>query len=115
MAIPTVNVDSLPEAGHMFSGLPPAVSQALEDAAFTTTYPSGSVLFTEGQSPRGIYLLRHGRVKLSVRNRDGKLSILRIAQAGEVLGMSAAVSGAVSDRSCDATAETQGTCEVSFI
>jgi len=115
MATHTMKLENPSIADQMFSDLSPTLSQALEDAAFTTTYHSGSVLFAEGQSPRGIFLLRHGRVKLSVRNREGKLSILRIAHAGEILGMSEAVSAAVSDRSHEATAETHGTCEVSFI
>ncbi|HXZ80257.1 MAG TPA: cyclic nucleotide-binding domain-containing protein [Terriglobales bacterium] len=115
MAPQVINLDDPPAANQMFADLPAAVSRALENAASTATYPSGTVLFDEGQSPRGIYLVRRGRVKLSVRNRDGNVSILRIAHAGEVLGLSAAVAAAVTDRGCQATAQTQGDCQVSFI
>ena len=52
------------------------------------------MLFVEGQAPRGIFVLCKGRVKLSICASDGKTLILKIAEAGEVLGLSAAVSGA---------------------
>ena len=51
------------------------------------------MLFVEGQAPRGIFVLCKGRVKLSICSTDGKTLILKIAEAGEVLGLSASVSG----------------------
>ena len=95
----------------LFSGLPPKVQQAVSAVKFTTTYPNGAVLFVEGQAPRGVFIVESGRVKLSVCARDGKTLILRIAEAGEVVGLGSAVS----DRACETTAETQGPCELTFI
>jgi CRP/FNR family transcriptional regulator len=91
--------------------LPPAVSEALEHDAVTTTYPTGAVLFAEGQAPRGVYLVRRGRVKLSVCGSDGRTLILRIAEVGCPLGVAAVVSG----RQYEATAETQEPSEISFL
>jgi len=44
-------------------------------------------------NPRGIFILCKGSVKLSICASDGKTLILKIAEAGEVLGLSAAVAG----------------------
>ena len=56
-------------------------------------------------------MLCQGRVKLSTCSRDGKVIILRVAEAGEVLGLSAAVS----DSNYEATAEVIETCQVNFV
>jgi CRP/FNR family transcriptional regulator len=66
-----------------------------ELAAITSAavYPKGATLFVEGQSPRGVFILCNGRVKLSTSSADGRSLILRIADAGEVLGLPATVTG----------------------
>jgi CRP/FNR family cyclic AMP-dependent transcriptional regulator len=75
-----------------FCGLPKQSLEAWEKIKFTAAYPAGAVLFVEGQSPRGIYMLCKGRVKLSTTSADGKTLILKISQPGEVLGLHATVS-----------------------
>jgi CRP-like cAMP-binding protein len=52
-----------------------------------------AVLFIERQTARGVYVLCEGEVKLSVSSSEGKKLILRIAKAGEVLGLMSALSG----------------------
>ena len=94
-----------------FCDLPPAVAEAIEQEAVTTTYPTGAVLFAEGQSPRGVFIVRRGRVKLSICGSDGRTLILRIVDPGCPLGVAAVVSG----RSYEATAETQEPSEISFL
>jgi CRP/FNR family transcriptional regulator len=47
----------------------------------------------EGQSPRGVFILCNGRVKLSTSSADGRTLILRISEPGEVLGLPATVTG----------------------
>jgi CRP/FNR family cyclic AMP-dependent transcriptional regulator len=79
-------------------------------ASHLSTYP-GALLFVEGQTPRGAYVLCSGKVKLSTTSRDGKILILNIAEGGEVLGLSAAISGTP----FELTAETAGPCHVNFI
>lgn len=83
----------------------------LESIKLTNVYPKGAVLFFEGQSPRGVYMLCRGRVKLSICSANGKTLILRIVEPGEMLGLSATVSDLV----YKATAETLETCQVNFI
>ena len=91
--------------------LPPVVAGALEQEAVTTMYPTGAVLFAEGQVPRGIFIVRRGRVKLSICGSDGRTLILRIVEPGCPLGVAAVVSG----RQYEATAETQEPSEISFL
>src|SRR5579864_7869296 len=85
--------------------------QAFEHIKYATAYPKGAVLFVEGQSPRGIFVLCKGRVKLSICSTDGKTLILKIAEPGEVLGLSASVSG----KPYELTAETADPCQVNFV
>ncbi len=70
-----------------FCALSSDVLQSFSSASHLSTYPSGAILFVEGQMPRGAFILCSGRVKLSTTSRDGKVLIVKIAQAGEVLGI----------------------------
>jgi CRP/FNR family transcriptional regulator, cyclic AMP receptor protein len=105
------NAEKLAPADKTFCDLPPAVADALEQEALTTTYPTGAVLFAEGQAPRGVFIVRRGRVKLFICGSDGRTLILRIVDAGCPLGVAAVVSR----RQYEATAETQEPCEISFL
>jgi CRP/FNR family transcriptional regulator, cyclic AMP receptor protein len=96
---------------QFFCGLPKSSLETFENIKFTAAYPAGAVLFVEGQSPRGIYMLCRGRVKLSTTSADGKTLILKIANPGEVLGLHATVSGTP----YEITAETGQPCQLNFI
>jgi len=96
---------------HWFCGLSPDSLKSLGAASHLSTYPGGAVLFVEGQTPRGAFVLCSGRAKLSTTSRDGKVLILKIAEAGEVLGLSAVISG----EPFELTAETAGPCQVNFV
>ncbi len=112
MATHVVNPTQRPApADKTFCDLSAAVVDALEQDALTTSYPTGAVLFAEGQTPRGVFIVRRGRVKLSVCGSDGRTLILRIAESGCPLGVAAVVSGS----KYEATAETQEPCEISFL
>jgi CRP/FNR family cyclic AMP-dependent transcriptional regulator len=82
-----------------------------EEVKYTSSYPAGATLFVEGQQPRGVYLLCKGRVKLTMTSPDGKAIILHIAEAGELIGLNGALSGAPYELS----AETLEPCQVNFI
>jgi CRP/FNR family transcriptional regulator len=112
MATHVVNeAQKLATTDKTFCDLPPAISDTLEQEALTTTYPTGAVLFAEGQAPRGVFIVRRGRVKLSICGSDGRTLILRIVDPGCPLGVAAVVSG----RPYEATAETQEPSEISFL
>ena len=74
-------------------------------------YTRGTVLFNEGQVPRGVYVLCEGRVKLFNCSGDARVLITDIAGPGYVLGLSAVVSGGVHEVS----AETLDACRIVFI
>jgi CRP/FNR family cyclic AMP-dependent transcriptional regulator len=112
MATPAMNQTHKAEpSDKTFGDLPPAAADVLEQAALTTSYPTGAVLFAEAQAARGVFIVRRGRVKLSICGSDGRTLILRIVEAGCPLGVAAVVSG----RTYEATAETQEPSEVSFV
>src|ERR1700758_1407905 len=75
-----------------FCNFSAATLQRFDEIKFASAFPSGALLFVEGQAPRGIFVLCQGRVKQSICSRKGKRFILKIAESGEVLGLSAAVS-----------------------
>jgi CRP/FNR family transcriptional regulator, cyclic AMP receptor protein len=105
------NAQKVVSADKTFCDFPPTLADALEQEAVTTTYPTGAVLFAEGQAPRGIFIARRGRVKLSICGSDGRTLILRMVETGSPLGVASVVSG----RQYEATAETQEPSEISFL
>ncbi len=87
------------------------VLRSIDAASHHTVMPAGSLLFVEGQSPRGIFIICSGTVKLSTTSKEGKVLILKQAQAGEVLGLSAVISGT----NYEMSAETAVPCQLDFI
>ncbi|HXA85716.1 MAG TPA: Crp/Fnr family transcriptional regulator [Candidatus Dormibacteraeota bacterium] len=71
----------------------------------------GEALFVEGETPRFVFLICSGRIKLSVSSREGRTAILRIAGPGEILGISAAMSASAHET----TAEAVELCRVKAI
>jgi CRP/FNR family cyclic AMP-dependent transcriptional regulator len=96
---------------YLFCNLPKAALEMLERIKSVASYPKGALLFMEGQEPRGVFILCHGRVKLSSSSSDGKTVILRIAEAGEVLGLGATVA----DHPYDTSAELLEPAQANFI
>lgn len=84
---------------------------AFESLKTSVFYPKGAMLFTEGQSPKGIYLIRKGRFKLSACSVDGRIIIFDVIKAGEILG----ISSTVSNSPHIATAEAIEDCQISFV
>ena len=62
-------------------------------SATTHEYPKGATLFIEGQPSNGVYVLVAGRVKLLAYSEEGRAIIVRVAEAGEILGLSACIAG----------------------
>ena len=52
-----------------------------------SAYPAHKVLFSETQPATGIMVILEGEVRLSINSSDGRRLSLRIAKAGEVLGL----------------------------
>jgi CRP/FNR family transcriptional regulator, cyclic AMP receptor protein len=87
--------------GEFFKNLSPAALRDLESMEFPTPYQPGMLLFSEKSTPAGIFIVVSGEVKLSINSSDGKRLILSIAKAGEVLGLSSALSGLPSEMTAE--------------
>ena len=96
---------------NFFCDLPTLALEAFDRIKYSAAYPGGALLFSEGQMPRGVFMLCRGRVKLSITASDGKALILRIADAGDILGIHATVTGTPYEMS----AETLHPCQINFI
>ena len=94
-----------------FCNLSAVVLNAFNGISHQTTFPGGATLFVEGQTSRGVFILCSGKVKLSTSSRDGKVLILKMATAGDILGLSAVASG----QPYKLTAETAVLCHVNFV
>jgi CRP/FNR family transcriptional regulator len=88
--------------GEFFNKLSPLALKDLGAMAFSSSYPSGMILFSEKDPAPGVYIVLEGEVKLSMNSSDGRRLILRIAKKGEILGLASALSG----KPCEMTAET---------
>ena len=75
-----------------FCNLPLPATQRLHAIKSTAVYPRGTMLFMEGQQPRGVFVLCIGKAKLSTSSREGKTIITKIADPGDLLGLNATIS-----------------------
>ncbi len=96
---------------QFFCGFSPSVLHSLSQVSHKSTLPAGAILFVEGQAPRGIFVVCSGKVNLSTTSREGKILILKTAQPGEALGLSASISGV----GYETTAETATPCQLAFV
>ena len=96
---------------NFFCNISESGLQTFESLKISSAYPKGSTLFMEGQPSNGVYMLCQGRVKLSTCSRDGKVIILRIAEAGEILGLSETISNSA----YETTAVVLEKCQVNFV
>jgi CRP/FNR family transcriptional regulator, cyclic AMP receptor protein len=71
----------------------------------------GKVLFSEGESARGVYILKTGSATVSISSREGKIVIPRLARAGDVLGLNSVLRSS----SYDVTVKTLEPCRTDFI
>jgi len=93
---------------HPFCNLGQESRAFLESNSVGMEYPRGTVLFREGDRTSAVFVMCSGRVKVSATSREGRTMILRIADAGDVLGMSAALTNG----EYEVTAEALEPCRV---
>jgi CRP/FNR family transcriptional regulator, cyclic AMP receptor protein len=75
-----------------FCNLPLPATQRLNGIKSTAVYSKGTMLFMEGQQPRGVFVLCMGKAKLSTSSREGKTIITKITEAGDIMGLNATIS-----------------------
>jgi CRP/FNR family transcriptional regulator, cyclic AMP receptor protein len=96
---------------RLFCNLSQPALEGLDAISSSSTFPKGALLFVEGQTPRGVFVLCNGRVKLSASSADGKALILRIAEAGELIG----IPGTIAGQPYEVTAEALEPLQANFI
>lgn len=68
----------------------------VEDLSSTKTcsfFKKNQPLFIEGSTPRGVYCINDGKVKVFARGEEGKEQIIHLAASGEIVGFRAMFSG----------------------
>jgi CRP/FNR family transcriptional regulator, cyclic AMP receptor protein len=96
---------------RLFCDLPPDALAQLDSISSSAVYPRGAILFVEGQEPRGVFILCNGRVKLTATAADGKSVIVRVAEAGEIVGLPGTISG----KPYELTAEALEPIQANFV
>ena len=96
---------------RVFCNLSKDALAGLDAISSSATYPKGSLLFVEGQEPRGVFILRGGRVKLYGAAASGKSIIFRVAEAGELIGLPSTLSA----KPYEVTAEVLEPLQANFI
>lgn len=104
-------VDCTVRVERLFCNMSTPTITSLESIKFTGVYPKGSLLFVEGEMPRGVFILCSGRAKLTTSSSEGKTLIVKIAEPGEVLGASATILG----KPYEVSAETIEPSQLNFI
>lgn len=94
----------------IFRGLSKAALEELYSILQTAVYPAKALLFVEDELPRGVFCISAGQAKLSACSRAGKRITLRLAGAGETLGLSCVIA----NRPYRLTAETLVPSQVCF-
>ena len=96
---------------RIFCDLPKSVLAELDEISSTSSYARDAILFVEGQEPRGIFVICNGRVKLSTSSSYGKSILVRVAEAGEMVGLPGCISG----KPYELTAEALEPLQANFI
>lgn len=90
-------------AGSWLVGLRKRVLQGLGAFRSCATYPEGAMLLMRGRPVDGIFVILAGGVKISISSGKGATVILGIARPGEILGLSAAITGTPSEITAETT------------
>lgn len=107
-----VEVDNLP--GRLISGdlqLLLREIHASQIRYLDAVHGRGKVLFVEGEPARGVYILRTGRATVSISSSEGRVITLRMAHAGDVLGLNSVLRSSA----YDATVKALEPCRTDFI
>jgi CRP/FNR family transcriptional regulator, polysaccharide utilization system transcription regulator len=65
----------------------------LNETKACSFFKKNQPLFIENSTPRGVYCINEGKVKIFARGEEGKEQIIHLAAAGEIVGFRAMFSG----------------------
>jgi len=100
---------TIPGANNLV--LKPAVHTELEALGTPRNFRRGAIIFAEGESPRGIFVIKKGKVHLQLHHDSGQLANIREVGPGGVIGLPAVLG----NRPYSLTAQTQETTDTIFI
>jgi len=83
---------SQPQTGATFLNLSHDLLRQFNSMARQVSHPRRSIVFREGDSPRAVYLVCAGKVKLFAAAGDRRKLLLRIAGPGDMLGLNTLLS-----------------------
>ena len=83
----------------------------MDEMKHITSYSKDTVVFLEGDTAQGIYILYEGRANVLTANLEGKTLVLKTAQPGDVLGLSSVLASTPHD----VTVETVESCRFAFV
>jgi CRP/FNR family transcriptional regulator, cyclic AMP receptor protein len=96
---------------NFFCSLSQKSREEFNNIRHVAVFPGDTIIFIQGQTPRGVYLLCQGQVKLFVSVQSGKTIIVRIAKPGEVLG----IHSVLVEKPYELTAQTMQPCQMNFV
>jgi CRP/FNR family transcriptional regulator, polysaccharide utilization system transcription regulator len=70
----------------LFACLTPAELQLFDEHKSCLVFKKGQHIFNEGNYPLGVYCIDTGKVKLEHSGDEGKMQIVRMAKAGNIVG-----------------------------
>lgn len=77
----------------------------------SSVHGRGTVILAEGEAARGVCILRSGRATVLISSSEGRVVMLRLAQAGDVLGLNSVLR----NLPYDATVKALEPCRTDFI
>jgi len=98
-------------ANSMFGHFTCGETAELNELKRCSFYKKKQSLFLSGSSPRGVYCLNEGKVKIFSIGEQGKEHIVHLAKTGEIIGFRAMMSG----EPYQVSAEALEDCNVCFI
>jgi CRP/FNR family transcriptional regulator, cyclic AMP receptor protein len=93
-----------------FCNLSPVTFAAYDALGIHRMVPAGGKLFHEGGPARSVSILCSGQVKLTTSSREGKTLLVRLAMPGDVLGLSATMSGTPHETTAEAVQASNVKC-----
>ncbi|MCK6640092.1 MAG: Crp/Fnr family transcriptional regulator [Bacteroidia bacterium] len=84
---------------------------SLSQATSEKKFKAGKVIYREGKTPRGVYFIKKGKVKIFQSNQDGRKQIMYIYTPGDIFGYRPIISESVHP----VTAATLEDCIFGFI
>lgn len=97
------------EEDHLLGSLKPEILETFRKNHITQFFPAGAIVLGAGETPKGIFVVHTGKIKMSMPGRNRSVS--RVAGRGEILGLTAMVSG----KRCEVTSEALSPAQLIFI